>query len=272
MDAPSLEQVLLVNAAVSATCMFVLWLVSLRLRDVSFVDSWWALGILALAIATWWQLGASSAHAVVLLGLCALWSLRLGLYLLWRWFKHGADARYQAIMRSAEARRGWSFAFTAGVQVFLLQGILQFIVALPVQLGQVGDGVGPLGILAWIGIALSVLGIGFESVGDWQLVRFKANPANKGKVLDTGLWRYTRHPNYFGDTCVGWGLFLIACEMPLGIWSLPGPVLLTFLLTRVSGVPMLEHQLQKTRPEYAAYIARTSGFFPWWPRRDQTKS
>jgi steroid 5-alpha reductase family enzyme len=261
-----MTDILLMNAAVSAVCFVMLWLLSLRLRDVSFVDSWWALGILVLAVSTRLQLEVGGPHADLLLGLCAVWSLRLGLYLLWRWRQHGADPRYVAIMRTAESKRGWSFAFTSGVQVFLLQGILQFIVALPVQLGQIGDqGVAP-GPVAITGLLLAVIGIAFESIGDWQLVRFKADPANKGKVLDRGLWRYTRHPNYFGDTCVGWGLFLIAAETPLGLWSLPAPVLLTFLLTRVSGVPMLEHQLRKTRPAYADYVARTSSFLPWWPK------
>ena len=266
MDIPPLSHILLTNAAVSAACMFALWLLSLRLRDVSFVDSWWALGILVLAGSTWLQVQPASAHALLLLVLCAAWSLRLGLYLLWRWRKHGADARYAAIMRSAEARRGWSFAFTSGVQVFLLQGILQFIVALPVQLGQVGMPATSPGAIAIAGALLAATGILFESIGDWQLVRFKADPLNRGRVLDRGLWRYTRHPNYFGDACVGWRLFLIAAETPLGLWSLPAPVLLTFLLTRVSGVPLLEHQLRKTRPEYADYVARTPGFFPWWPK------
>jgi len=251
---------------VSSACFIALWLISLRLRDVSFVDSWWALGILVLAVATRLQSSGDGVHASLLLALCAVWSLRLGVYLLWRWRTHGADPRYQAIMRTANTKRGWSFAFTAGVQVFLLQGILQFIVALPVQLGQIGDAGSFPGPAAMAGLLLAATGIVFESLADWQLVRFKGDPANKGKVLDQGLWRYTRHPNYFGDTCVGWGLFLIAAETPLGLWSLPAPVLLTFLLTRVSGVPLLEHQLRKTRPAYADYIARTPAFFPWWPK------
>lgn len=260
-------QILVTNAAVAAACFTALWMLSLRLRDVSFVDSWWALGILMLAVVTHLQVETTSPHALLLLILCAVWSLRLGLYLLWRWRKHGPDPRYQAIMRSAESRRGWSFAFTSGVQVFLLQGVLQFIVALPVQLGQIGDPGSPPGPVAVIGVLLALVGIAFESIADLQLVRFKADAANKGKVLDRGLWRYTRHPNYFGDTCVGWGLFFIALETPLGAWTVPAPLLLTFLLTRVSGVPMLEHQLRRTRPDYADYIARTPAFFPWWPDR-----
>jgi steroid 5-alpha reductase family enzyme len=266
MSAIPVSEILLLNAAVSAVAFFALWLISLRLQDVSFVDSWWALGIVLLALTTYLQLSNPSLHAILLLVLCTVWGLRLGLYLLWRWLSHGVDARYRAIMRSAETRRGWSFAFTAGIQVFLLQGILQFIVALPVQLGQIGTPAAPPGVIATIGALIAAGGIIFETVGDWQLVRFKNNPENKGRVLDTGLWRYTRHPNYFGDACVGWGLFLVALETPLGLWSLPAPVLLTFLLTRVSGVPLLEDQLSKTRPGYAEYVQRTPAFIPWFPR------
>ena len=116
-------------------------------------------------------------------------------------------------------------------------------------------------------LPVAVIGILFESIGDFQLVAFKANPANAGKVLQTGLWRYTRHPNYFGDACVWWGLFLIAAEAPLGLWSLPGPLLITFLLTRFSGVPTVEARMRETRPGYDDYVRRTSGFFPLPPRR-----
>jgi steroid 5-alpha reductase family enzyme len=118
-----------------------------------------------------------------------------------------------------------------------------------------------------MGVALAVIGITFESVGDWQLVRFKAKAANAGKVLDTGLWRYTRHPNYFGDACLWWGLYLIAAESPIGLWSLPAPLLLTFLLTRWSGVPTVEGRMRRKRPDYEAYVARTSSFIPLPPRK-----
>ena len=111
-----------------------------------------------------------------------------------------------------------------------------------------------------------LVGIGFETIGDWQLRRFRADAANKGKVLDTGLWRYTRHPNYFGDTCVWWGLWLIAAETTIGLWAVAGPLLLTWLLTRLSGVPMLEYSLKKRRPGYEDYIRRTSSFIPWPPK------
>jgi steroid 5-alpha reductase family enzyme len=143
---------------------------------------------------------------------------------------------------------------------------LQFVVSLPVQLGQVAA-TGALGILGDLGVALAIIGIAFESLGDWQLTRFKADPANAGKVLDAGLWRYTRHPNYFGDACVWWGLFLIGAETGLGIWALPAPILITFLLTKWSGVPTTEGRMRRKKPDYEAYVARTSGFVPWFPKK-----
>ena len=137
---------------------------------------------------------------------------------------------------------------------------------LPVQLGQVGAPT-PLGLLAYAGIILAVVGILFETIGDAQLVRFKRDPENAGKVMDRGLWRYTRHPNYFGDACVWWGLFLIAAETPYGIFALPGPILLTWTLMKWSGAPTVEGRLHKTRPGYAAYVKRTSGFIPMPPKK-----
>jgi steroid 5-alpha reductase family enzyme len=263
----SISTLLLLNAALSIGCFIALWLLSLKLRDVSFVDSWWALGIVTLAIATYFDTASHTANATLLLALTTIWGLRLGLYLLWRWRRGGPDPRYQAILKSAASRRGWSFAKTAGLQVFALQGVLQFIVALPVQLGEAAPGGEPLGALGIAGAALAAFGIIFESSADWQLLRFRGDPANRERVLDIGLWRYTRHPNYFGDVCVWWGLYAIAADTGLGVWSFASPILVTILLTRVSGVPMLESQLRKKRPGYAEYVARTSGFIPWLPKR-----
>jgi len=253
------------NALISAACFVVLWLIGLRLKDVSFVDSWWALGIVVIALATVTQFGAASQRAMLLIGLCVVWGLRLGVYLLWRWRRNGPDRRYETMLARAQSMRGWGFARASLLLVFALQAPLQFIVSLPVQLG-VAAGPVPLGALAWIGTALAAAGILFESIGDLQLVAFKSDPANKGKILQTGLWRYTRHPNYFGDALLWWGLFLIAAETPLGLWSLPAPVLMTFLLTRWSGVPTVEGRMRRKRPDYEDYARRTPGFIPWLPR------
>jgi steroid 5-alpha reductase family enzyme len=254
------------NAAISIALFIALWLVNLRTRDPSFIDGWWALGMVVTAINSFQFTGGGDPHRSALTLLCAIWGLRLGVYLLWRWRKHGPDRRYATMMGLAQKERGWSYGKASLLLVFALQMPLQFVVSLPVQLGQI-EPTGALGLLGWLGAIIALVGIGFESLGDWQLVRFKANPANDGKVLDTGLWRYTRHPNYFGDACVWWGLYLIAAETGFGIWALPAPILITFLLTRWSGVPTVEGRMRRKRPDYEAYVARTSGFIPMPPKK-----
>jgi steroid 5-alpha reductase family enzyme len=261
---------LAINAAVSVAAFVALWLINLRTRDPSFIDSWWALGMGLTAIDTFLftggARGVNDAHRWLLTGLCLAWALRLGVYLLWRWRKQGPDRRYATMMGLAQKDRGWSYAKASLLLVFALQAPLQYVVSLPVQLGQLGAP-RPLGHLASAGLALALIGLAFESLGDWQLARFKGDPGNAGKVLDTGLWRFTRHPNYFGDACVWWGLYLIAADTGLGAWALPGPILLTFLLTRWSGVPTVEGRMRRRRPDYEAYVQRTSGFFPMLPKK-----
>jgi steroid 5-alpha reductase family enzyme len=264
----ALVEFLGVNALIIAICIIGLWLISLRVRDVSFIDSWWPVGMVVLAWVSFLQ-GADygNPRRLLLVGLCTLWGMRLGIYLFLRWRQHGADRRYVSMLAAAKEERGWGFGLAGLLLVFALQAPLQFVVCLPSQLGQFGPVSSTIGPLAIAGAALALVGFLFESIGDWQLSRFKADPANRGRVLDTGLWRFTRHPNYFGDACVGWGLFLIAAESPLGVWSLPAPALLTFLLTRWSGVPTVEGRMRKQRPDYEAYVARTSSFIPWPPKK-----
>ncbi|HEX5377089.1 MAG TPA: DUF1295 domain-containing protein [Phenylobacterium sp.] len=259
-------ELLALNALFSVGLFLGLWLINVAIKDPSFIDSWWALGMVVIAITSFLITGGGDLHRTVLTGLCTIWGLRLGFYLLWRWRQHGADRRYSTMMGKAQAERGWGYAKASLLLVFALQMPLQFVVCLPVQLGQVTPA-GPLGLIGWAGTALALVGIFFESVGDWQLVQFKKDPANKGKVLQTGLWRYTRHPNYFGDACVWWGLYLVAAETGwVGAASLPGPILITFLLTRWSGVPTTEGNMRRKKPDYAAYVARTSGFIPMPPK------
>ena len=262
-----IASVLLVNAAVLAGCFLLLWLVCLSTRDVTPVDSFWAWGMLVMALATFLQFDAHHPRQILLLALVGLWAARLGSYMLWRWRHHGPDRRYQALLGKAERDRGWRFAKASGLLVFATQAPLLFIVCLPVQLGQL-DAMPAIGTLGWIGAAMAVGGTLFEAIGDGQLVRFKRDPANAGKVMDRGLWRYTRHPNYFGDALTWWGIWLIAAD--IGLWaavaSVIGPVFLTFTLTRWSGKALLEKGLHKTRPGYADYVQRTSGFFPWPPK------
>jgi steroid 5-alpha reductase family enzyme len=262
----SIAHLLLQNLAVTVVCFLILWRVGVAVKDASIVDAYWALGMVILAWASFLGSGGPTPRRLLLTGICTAWGLRLGGYLFWRWRQHGADPRYTAMMVDAERERGWGFAKASLLLVFALQAPLQFLVCLPVQLGQVHAEPRSLGPLALAGATLSLIGLVFESVGDWQLARFKADPANRGRVMDRGLWRYTRHPNYFGDACMWWGLWLIAAETGPGLWALPGPLFLTFTLVRWSGVPMLEGRLTQTRPGYADYVRRTSGFLPWPPK------
>lgn len=261
-------EILLVNAAVILAAMLALWLVAAAISDVSFIDAVWGGGMALLALASWLQLGQPGPRASLVAAMTVLWGARLAWHLFTRWRRHGEDPRYAKILK--RHRENGRYAQGALLRVFLPQAVLLYITCLPAQLGVAsGETPAPIGGLAWAGLAVWLVGIIFEWVGDWQLERFRADPANTGKVLDTGLWRYTRHPNYFGDCCAWWGIWLAAASA--GPWvalaSLPGPIFLTFTLTRWSGKPLLEKGMARTRPQYADYVARTSGFFPLPPRK-----
>lgn len=267
MSLSEIAALLGLNLALIVAVMLGLWGLALRLKDVSFVDGVWPLGMLMLALATWPQTSGDPTRKGLLLWLCAVWALRLGVHLLKRWRRNGADGRYVEIVESQEREQGWSFARTALLFVFLPQAFLGWLTCLPVQLGQIAV-LPPVGWLGWTGAGIVVVGIAFESIGDAQLAAFKKDPANKGRVLDTGLWRYTRHPNYFGDACVWWGLWLIAAETGwVGVASIVGPIFLTFTLTRWSGIGITEKATSKSKPGYADYVRRTSAFVPWLPKR-----
>lgn len=253
----------LVAAAIAiAVLMFGTWLVSVRLRNASIVDIVWGLGFVLVAWVVRLQGDTNTTRQWLLVALVTIWGVRLGGYLYWRNHGQPEDYRYRAMRK----RHGDRFPVVSLVTVFLLQGVLMWIVSLPVQLGQVRE-TPDLGVLAWIGVLFWLVGIGFESIGDLQLARFKSDPTNQGRVMDRGLWRYTRHPNYFGDACVWWGLALIAAEAGVGAWGLIGAVVMTILLVRVSGAALLEKSLRKRKPEYEAYVERTSGFFPLPPKQ-----
>ena len=203
----------------------------------------------------------------LLVALTTVWGLRLDGHLFWR--NHvaaatskGEDYRYRAMRK----RWGPRFPMISLVTVFLVQGVLMFVVSLPVQLGQTSS-TPTLGPLAWIGVALWAVGVFFEVVGDAQLSRFRRDPAHAVTVMDKGLWHFTRHPNYFGDACVWWGIALVAAETSVGRWGLFGALVMTLLLRRVSGVTLLEKSLVKRRTGYDAYVARTNAFVPWRPKR-----
>ncbi|WP_372708257.1 DUF1295 domain-containing protein [Brevundimonas sp.] len=254
------------NLLIITGVMLGLWLLALRLKDVSFIDGVWPLGMLMLALATFPRTEGDPTRKWLLLWLVGIWALRLSWHLLGRWRRNGADGRYVELVEAQEKARGWSFGKTALLFVLLPQGVLAWLTSLPVQLGQVAQEPA-IGWIGWTGAVLAVVGIAFESIGDAQLAAFKKDPKNKGKVMDKGLWKYTRHPNYFGDACVWWGLYLIAAETGPGVWSIAGPLFLTFTLTKWSGIGITEKATAKTKPAYADYVRRTSAFIPWPPNK-----
>ena len=251
------------TATAAALAVLAVWVLSLLLRDASIVDIYWGPGFTVIGLTAYLVgEGGDPGRRALIVGLTALWSARLGLYLLWRARQHGEeDPRYQAMRR----RWGPRFPLISLATVFSFQALLMWIVSLPVQVTQVA-GDAPLGPLDLLGAALFFAGFLFEAVGDAQLARFRADPASAGQVMDRGLWRYTRHPNYFGNALLWWGLFAIALGTPYGPYTIVSPLLMTFLLLRVSGVALLERSIGKRRPAYAAYVERTSAFVPMPPK------
>jgi steroid 5-alpha reductase family enzyme len=235
------------------------WLVSLPIRNVSIVDAMWSLMFLLAAGAYAWGQESLSPRALLVLAMVAIWALRLAVYIAWRNRGHGEDFRYQQI----RARNQPGFAVKSLYLVFALQAVLAWVISLPLLAAV--NSTAALTPLDVAGMLLWTVGMVFEVFGDAQLARFKADPDNRGKVMDRGLWRYTRHPNYFGDFCVWWGFFLLASAAG-GWWSVIGPALMSMLLLKVSGVALLEKDIGERRPGYRDYIRRTNAFFPGPPR------
>lgn len=256
------------NFVLLVAIMLCLWLISVRIRDVSFIDAFWAYGMAIMASASFIQSENPGSLAYIIWALTALWGIRLGTHLFLRWRKEGVDPRYKKIMGRAMDKQGMSFAKAALLKAWVTQIPLLFIVCLPAQLGILLAGADSAGPVAIIGIVIAVVGIAFETIGDMQLKSFRSNPASKGKVLDSGLWKYTRHPNYFGDFCAWWGIWLVASQTGWPVWiAVVGPLFLSFTLMKWSGAPLLEKSLKQNRPDYVDYIERTSGFFPMPPRK-----
>jgi steroid 5-alpha reductase family enzyme len=256
-------------AAIAVAVLFLgLWAVSLILHDVSIVDPVWGpafalVALVALVVGDAVVDDGGDGRRWLLFGMTALWGVRLGGYLLVR--KHGDPGEDRRYAKMRERRGDGGFAVYSLFVVFLFQGLLVLIVALPVQIAA--QRATDLGWVAAIGVAVWLVGLFFEAVGDEQLRRFKARPDSTGQVMDRGLWRYTRHPNYFGDFCVWWGLWLVALDAGGTWWTAVGPLVMSFLLIKGSGAALLERDIGERRPQYADYIRRTSSFFPRPPRR-----
>ena len=257
--------VLLQAVLVVFSLMTVLWLVSLAIKNASIVDIFWGVGFVLVAWVTFLQHpGNPAPRSFLLLGLVTVWGLRLSLYILSRNLPKGEDFRYVK-WRQEHGKAWWWRSY---FQVFVLQGILMLIISVPLVVVISSTSQFSLGWLDALAVLLWLVGFVFEAGGDWQLARFKANPANKGKLLTTGLWQYTRHPNYFGDAAQWWAFYLFAILVG-GWWTVFSPLIMSLLLRNVSGVALLEKTLVDSKPGYRQYVESTNAFIPWFPR--QTK-
>jgi steroid 5-alpha reductase family enzyme len=259
----SLLEIMLINMAALTVAVVVVWAASVLLRDASIADVFWGPGFVLVAWISWAAADATAERVRWLLALVTIWGMRLGIHLLWRKCGEKEDRRYSA-MRERNAPHFWWSSFFS---VFLLQAALIWFVAIPVQVAAWRDEQSPLTWIDGLGVLLWLTGFWFEAVGDWQLGRFRGNPSNNGRVLDQGLWRYTRHPNYFGDFCIWWGIYLIAAAGGAAA-TIASPALMSLLLLRVSGVTLLESTIADRRPAYEDYKRRVNAFFPGPPRRE----
>ncbi len=268
LEAGSFGVTLLVNGGVLLLLMAVTFAVAIKTGKHSVVDTAWGIGLALAAVAA--LLSASfpgstghgqPARQYTLLAASVLWGLRLAAYVSWRNRGKGEDPRYRDLLSRAKGNKNL-YALRV---IYLLQALILWLATVPVQAGMLERA--PAGALLVIGALLWLGGFVFESVGDWQLARFKADPDHQGMIMDRGLWRYTRHPNYFGDFCMWWGLFLISVGSWVELLFVFAPLLMTYILTRGTGQRMTDRRMTASRSQYADYVARTSGFIPLPPKR-----
>ena len=236
--------------------------VALKVGKHAVIDVTWGLGFVVIAATAYVLHTGDATRAAVVLAIVGLWGLRLATHIFNRSRGHGEDPRYEALLGRAPGNPH----LYAVQRVYLPQAVILWFVSLPAQVAMFSeDGPGPL---LWIGVVVWAVGLTFETVGDWQLHRFRSDPANKGEVLDTGLWRYTRHPNYFGDATAWWGIYLVATDTGLPGWlTVLSPLLMTWFLAKGTGKPLLEKDMAERRPGYVDYVQRTSGFVPLPPKK-----
>ncbi|MEJ2759174.1 MAG: DUF1295 domain-containing protein [Anaerolineales bacterium] len=243
--------------------MTLLWLLSLALKDSSIVDIFWGAGFVITGwVYFFFTPSDYLTRKIILMAIVTLWGLRLTGYIAWRNIGKGEDFRYQKWREEAGAAWWWRSFF----KVFLLQGALMWLISAPLLAAQLSPARAPLTVFDLLGVLAWGVGFYFEGIGDAQLARFKRDPENKGKLLTTGVWRYTRHPNYFGDAAQWWGFYLLALANG-GWWTVFSPLIMTYLLRNVSGVTMLEKTLKNTKPGYEKYVRTTNAFFPWFPKK-----
>lgn len=246
--------------------MTIIWLVSVRLTDASIVDIFWGGGFVVLALVYYALADGYGGRKLLLTALVTVWGLRLSLHIGYRNWGHGEDYRYQNFRQQFGPERYWWFSY---FQVFMLQGGIMWFISTPLLAAQYFDTPAPLTALDVFAAMLWTVGFFFEAVGDLHLLIYKRQPGTSGQVLDEGVWSYTRHPNYFGDAVQWWAYWLIAAVTGWGLLTVYAPLVMTFLLVRVSGVAMLEKRQKETKPKYADYIARVNAFVPGIPQPRQ---
>ena len=251
------------NLTAVLVMMFAGWIISLIYRNVTIVDSLWGLGFILIAWLTFMMSDGYWSRNFLITLLVTMWGLRLSLYLSWRNWGKGEDPRY-GVWRSDSGNRFW---FVSLFKVFILQALFMWVISLCFQIGQLASMPDNLTWLDGLGIMVWAAGFIFESVGDWQLARFKSDPASKGRVMDHGLWAYTRHPNYFGESLIWWGIYLVTLSTTGSWWTIFSPILVTAVLLKMTGIPLTEKVLIEKRPGYREYIRRTSAFVPWLPEK-----
>ncbi|UCE54816.1 MAG: DUF1295 domain-containing protein [Desulfobacterales bacterium] len=254
------------NLAAVFAMMIIGWFISLWYRNVTIVDSLWGLGFVLIVWITFSLSEGFPGRKTLIAVLVTVWGLRLSIYLSTRNWGAGEDPRYGE-WRKKSGKRFWIVSL---FKVFLLQAIFMWVISIVLQVGQLAPTPDTIGWLDILGVFAWAIGFFFEAVGDWQLARFKADPANKGSVMDRGLWAYSRHPNYFGEFLIWWGLFLITLSTPNSWWTVISPLIITAVLLKMTGIPLTEYTIVKTRPGYKDYIKRTSAFVPWFPRKENS--
>ncbi|TGY94002.1 DUF1295 domain-containing protein [Marinicauda pacifica] len=250
--------------ALVMACVIALWFLSMRIRNVSIIDMFWGAGFGLISILLLLINRPGTLYPLLIAAMPLIWSLRYTAFIFQRNWGKGEDARYTKLRSWAETDA--AFNKLALKKVFLLQGHIMVIVALPVIVALSLSGPPALPVLMWIGAAIWLTGVLVEATADRQLKAFRADPEKRGQILDTGLWRYSRHPNYFGDAVMWWGVFIAASANPLALPTVVGPILMTHFLINVTGVATLDKKMAREKPGYADYMARTSGFVPWPPK------
>lgn len=253
--------VMLLSLGAALAVMFVTWVVSVVMRDASVADIAWGLAFVAVAWTAHCCGDGNPDRSLLLAIVVTLWGVRLAAHIADR--HDGEDRRYVAMRE----KHGDAFIWRSLWSVFGIQGVLAWVIALPVQVAAI-DPAPDLGVVAWIGVAIFAVGFFFEAVSDFQLRQFVNGPDSSDKVMDRGLWRYSRHPNYFGEVVIWWGIYVIALETGSAWWTVIGPAVITFLLLRVSGVTLTESSIKSRRPGYENYVRKTSAFVPRPPKKN----